>query len=411
MAVKARRRRALFLAVLILLAAGGGGAAFFSWRGNAARAASIAPEDLSVKLGESSIGDIQIAVEEIGTIEPVLKVEVKSTLSGKVTEVLAREGDRVKQGQVLARVEPDVNQAQTLSEVKNALARADLDLSDALKTYGNQQRLFAEGYTSEQALRDAKISFERAQQNEQNAHEKFHIVEESGIPLQTDLASTQRVNVVSPMNGVVISRTVEVGDTILSGVSSLNAGTVMFTVADVGSMLIKASVNEVDIGKVREGMPVQITVDAFPYRRYSGRVSHISPGAKLKDKIKVFEVEIALAQQQPEFRSGMTANISIRGERKEKVLCVPSEAIFKRDDKDVVFALKDRFDPPKHQAAKPRKNRDGKVDVSDEWARFFEMRPVRVGLVSLERAELLDGMKQGQRIALDDPTRLPAVEN
>jgi len=408
---RSRRRRIVAVAVLILvLAAAGVSWAVYSRRANGSSAQQVAPEDLAVKLGAASIADVQVSVEEIGTIEPVIKVDVKSTLSGKVTEVLIREGDRAAQGQVLARVEPDVNQAQILSEVKSELARAVLEVENARKNLEDQENLFREGYTSEQTLRDMRVAHERAQESHKNALEKFQIVEDSGIPLQAALTPTQRVNVVSPMNGVVTTRNAEVGDTIVSGVSSFNAGTVMFTVADLGSMLIKASVNEVDIGKVRDGMPVKITVDAFPYQHYDGRVSHISPSAKPRDKIKVFDVEVTLSRQHDEFRTGMTANVSIRGDRKEKVLTVPSEAIFKREDREVVFALKDRFDPPKVPGAKPRRDRDGKVDVSAEWERFFESRPVRIGLVSLERSEVLEGLKDGQRIALDDPTRVPVRE-
>src|SRR6185436_20571672 len=106
-------------------------------------------------------------------------------------------------------------------------------------------------------------------------------------------------------------------------------------------------INEVDIGRVRLAMPVGITVDAFPYRRFDGSVTHISPAARLKEKIKVFDIEVTLKEQIPDFRAGMTANIEVKGDKVAKALAVPVEGIFKKNDHDVVYVLKSAFDSPK----------------------------------------------------------------
>jgi len=175
-------------------------------------------------------------------------------------------------------------------------------------------------------------------------------------------------------------------------------------------MLIKAAINEVDIGRVRHGLPVTITVDAFPYKRFDGEVTHISPAARLKDKVKVFDIEVTLKEQVPDFRAGMTANIEVRGDRVEKALAVPVESIFKKNDKEIVYVLKKTFDEPKSGEKQPRKTKSGKLDVSDSWQRFFEEREVKVGLVSLERAEILAGLEAGIELGLEDPTRPRQVE-
>jgi len=208
----------------------------------------------------------------------------------------------------------------------------------------------------------------------------------------------------------VIKKNVEVGQTVTSGLSSFNEGTVIYTVADLGSMLIKASVNEVDIGRVRQSMPVVITVDAFPFRRFDGSVTHISPAARLKEKIKVFDIEVTLGSQVPEFRAGMTANIEVRGDRADKALSVPVESLFKKDDREIVYVVKKPFDAPKEGERKPRKMNSGKFDVSDTWQRYFEERPVQVGLSSLERAQVLSGIEDGVEVALEDPTRPRQIE-
>lgn len=404
-----RRRRWLWaaLVVIVVLALGVG----FYANGSTARSKSgIGTDDLDLRVGKATVSDIQVAVNEVGTIEPVVKVDAKSALSGKVTELLVREGDRVAKGQIIARVEPDVNQAQTLSAVRSELNMAEIRAADAKRIYETNTRLHQEGYLSDEALKDFKVKFDTAMEDLESASTKSRIVVESGVPLDGEISTMQRVNLLSPMDGYVIKKNVEVGQTVTSGVSSFNEGTVIYTVADLKSMLIKASINEVDIGRVRLRMPVVITVDAFPYRHFDGTVTHISPAARVKDKVKVFDIEITLKDQVADFRAGMTANIEVRGEKVADALAVPVEAIFKKNDRELVYVLKSSFDEPKEGEKKPRKTKSGKFDVSDTWQRFFEEREVKVGLVSLEKAQILEGLKSGVEIALEDPTRPRQIE-
>jgi HlyD family secretion protein len=399
-----RRRRWPWLVLTVIVLAAAGTVASIAAKGHG-KGDTIAPDDLDIRTKKSEIADVQVTVNEVGTIEPSVKVDVKSTLSGKITELLVREGDRVTRGQVLARVEPDVNQAQTLSAVSSELRMAQIHAEDARKDLETNTRLHREGYVSDQGLKDFRVKFDTSIETLEAAKVRNRIVEESGIPVGGQVSTTQRANVVAPMDGIVIKRDVEVGQTVTSGVSSFNEGTVMFTVADLGSMLIKASINEVDIGRVRQEMPVTISVDAFPYKTFQGRVTHISPAARLKDKIKVFDVEVALARQVPDFRAGMTANIDVRGDKVEQALSVPVEAVFKKNDHEVVYLLKKTFDEIKDGEKKPRKLKSGKLDVSDSWQRFFDERQVQVGLSSLERAQVLSGIEAGVEVALEDPTR------
>lgn len=405
---RGRRRWVWITLILVVLALGGG--AFVFNQANSRNKQTLTGDDLDLRIGKSETADIQVTVNEVGTIEPVVKVDVKSNLSGKVTDLLVKEGDRVKRGQVLAKVEPDVNQAQTLSEVRSGLTLAEIRARDAQKDMETNQRLHEEGLLADTQLKDFRVKFDTANENLEAARTKSRIVVESGIPLEGQISTSQRVNVVSPMDGTVVKRNVEVGQTVTSGVSSFNEGTPLYTVADVGSMLIKASINEVDIGRVRLGMPVVITVDAFPYRRFDGSVTHISPAARLKEKVKVFDIEVTLKEQVADFRAGMTANIEVRGEKVDKALGVPVEAIFKKRDREVVYVLKKPFDTPKPGDKEAKKTRSGKLDVSDVWQRFFEEKEVKVGLVSLEKAQLLAGLTEGVEIALEDPTKPRQVD-
>jgi HlyD family secretion protein len=202
------------------------------------------------------------------------------------------------------------------------------------------------------------------------------------------------------MDGVVLTKNVEIGESITSGVSSFNAGTVVFTVADVSKMIVKAGVNEVDIGKIKVGMPVKVTLDAYPKVKFQGRIDRIAPAVRIDDKVRVFDVEIRLDAQGRELRSGMTANIEVAGEQKAKVLTVPVESVFQRDDSEIVF-VKKKWDPK----AKPM-TKEAKAD-KDAWKKSFERRTVVTGLADNSRVEILSGLKAGEEVALEDPT-LPA---
>jgi multidrug efflux pump subunit AcrA (membrane-fusion protein) len=277
--------------------------------------------------------------------------------------------------------------------------------------FDTHARLHEEGLISDLQLRDFQVQLDTAQEELEAAQTKTRIVEESGIPLGSEISTTQRVNVVSPMDGVIIKKNVEIGQTVMSGVSSFNEGTIIYTVADLGAMLIKAAINEVDIGRIRLDMPVVVSVDAFPYRRFEGKITHISPAARLQEKIKVFDVEVGLAEQVADFRAGMTANIDVKGERVESTLAVPVEGIFKKDDRNVVYVLRSPFAEPKEGDRSPRKTRSGKYDVSEVWQQFFEEREVKVGLAGLEKAQVLEGMTEGIQVALEDPTRPREIED
>jgi len=366
-----------------------------------------------LKTAKAETGSVQVRVTEVGSVEPQIKVDVKSVLSGKVVDLLVREGDRVQRGQVLARVEPDVNQARDLSQVKNAVHEAEITLGEARANHERDQGLLAQGLLSEKDNLESETRYKSAQAAHESAVEKFRIVQDSGVPITAGADTRQRLNVTAPMDGVVIRRNVELGDTVTSGVSSFNAGTVLMTVADIGTMIIKAGINEVDIGKVRLEQPVKVSLDAYPKVRFAGVIKRIAPAARLEEKVKVFEVEIAIDRQGAELRTGMTANVDVLGERKDKVLTVPVEALFRKDDAELVYVKK----PPSPQAAESpgllsrvfaggkKDDPAAKLEDKDKWKDKFEVRTVETGLSSFDKVEVVSGLKPGDEVAVEDPTK------
>src|SRR5437763_453390 len=370
------RRRRKFATVSIIVVALAVAGVFVAMK---AKASNKQEPKLSVKVGKTEVGDIQVKVTEVGNVQPEVKVDGKSAVSGKVIAIRARDGDVVRSGDVLARVEPDLNQAQSLADTKNQLSSAQIRFEQAKKNYDQDHSLFEMGLLANKANRDSETEYRAAKQEYEKAQEKYAIVEKSGIPINQRPDQFQGSNIVAPMDGLVLTKNVEIGESITSGVSSFNAGTVLFTVADVTKMIIKAGVNEVDIGKIRVGMPVNVSLDAYPKTKFPGRIDRIAPAVRIDDKVRVFDVEIRLDAQGRELRSGMTANIEVLGEKKDKVLTVPVESVFQRDEGEIVF-VKKPFDPKAAAAPKPAKTTSNGEKDKDAWNQFFEKRAVITGL-------------------------------
>jgi RND family efflux transporter MFP subunit len=362
-------------------------------------------KEMPFRVGKVQAEDLQVSVREVGVVDPVTKVDVKSVVSGRVLSLRVREGAVVKVGDVLAEIEPDVNQAQSLSEVQGGLAQAELKLHDAEREFASQKALFDQGLLGSDGFKEAKNMLDQAVETVRAARMRYQIVEDRGIPISGNAAS-QKARVTAPMSGVVIKRGVELGETVTSGVSSFNEGTILFTVADLKSLIIRVNLNEVDIAKVSVGQPVRVTLDAYPQKVFTGKVSFVAPSAELVEKIKVFKVEVSLDQLEESFRTGMSANVEILGEKREKAVSIPLEALQKRQEETVAYRLKENLKP--EQIEKARKALDGRnkfIWLSENWKEYFEPVPVKAGIATLERVEVLAGLKPGQQVALEDVSR------
>jgi len=362
-------------------------------------------ENTPFRLGKVQAENLQVSVREVGVVDPVTKVEVKSAVSGRVISLKVREGALVRQGDVLAEIEPDVNQAQSLSDVQAGVKDAELKLQDAQRDFTMQKALFEQGLLGSDAYRSSEIKRNQAQENLRAAQMRYQIVEDRGIPISGN-ASSQNARVTSPMTGVVIKKGVELGETVTSGVSSFNAGTVIFTVADLKSLIIRVNLNEVDIAKVHVGQPVRVTLDAYPQKIFNGKVTFVAPAAELVEKIKVFRIEVTLDELEDAFKTGMSANVEILGEKRDKAVSIPLEALQKRDGQTVAYRLKTNLDPKSLATAKEGlTGRNKFIWLSDHWKDYFDAVPVSAGIATLERVEILGGLKPGEQVSLEDPTK------
>lgn len=394
------RNKKKVIAIAVLVLVGGG---FVVAR--ATTKSKPEPQESPFRLGKVQAEDLQVSVREVGIVDPEIKVDVKSAVSGRVLGLRVREGDVVKVGQVLAEVEPDVNQAQSLSDVKAAVSQASIELRDAERQLAAQKALFDAGLIGSQTLSNFQTARDLAADSLANTRSRYQIVEDHGIPI-SGASHSQKARVTSPMSGVVITKGVELGETVTSGVSSFNDGTVMFTIADLKSLIIRVNLNEVDIAKVRVDQPVRVTLDAYPQKIFTGKVRFVAPAAKVVEKIKVFEVEVALDELDESFRTGMSANVEILGERRASALSIPLEGLQRREGQTVVYRLKPNLDPK--QIDKAREELEGRskfVWLSENWKDYFEPVQVKGGIATLERVEVVAGLRAGDQVALEDVTR------
>lgn len=316
---------------------------------------------------------ITATLEEIGEIKPEKVIEVKSKVSGKISKMYVEEGDRIKEGDIIAEIEPDMNQARTISSIKSNLKLASINLQSAQDNYNAQKKLYENGFISEDDLKKFSDNLEKAKIDHQSALEQYELVKETGI-------TEEELKIIAPASGTIIEKKIEQGEMVVSGGSSFSGGTIILSIADISKMIIETGINELDIGKVELNQPVEINVSAFPDVKYKGKITHISPMAKNENNIRIFDIKIAILNQDERLKPGMTANISISGKCRKGILTVPMQAIFEDDNgNDIVYRVKND-------------------SITDKQI-------VKTGINDFEKVEILEGLSLNDTISLQPPEK------
>ena len=280
-------------------------------------------------------GDIRVAISATGTLSAISTVDVGSQISGQVTAVQVDFNDHVSKGEVLARIDPSTYQAQ-IAQGSAAVGSARANLASAQATLRNaeadytrkselaQQQLVAR---SDADLARAARDQARAQVNAAQAQ-----ITQQQASTQTSQLNLQRTVIRSPVDGVVVTRTVEPGQTVAA---SLQAPVLFQIAEDLSKMQIILAVDEADIGQVKAGQVVSFSVDAFPDRQYRGSVQQVRLSATNTNNVITYPVVVAVDNSDRSLLPGMTANAEIEVSRRSEVLRVPNSALrFKPADED-----------------------------------------------------------------------------
>lgn len=319
---------------VVLAAALAGGAGYYYWH---QRSAST----LDIQTVAATRADVRRVVSTSGTVRALVTVEIGSQLSGNVSEVGADFSTDVKQGQVLARIEPSTFQTRVRQEEAGvAIAEANVDLQEAsvqraeanlnkaALDLNRAEQLVIKGATSEAALDTARAAQLSAAAD--LAIAKAQVVnakatlEQRQASLDSARIDLERTFIRSPIDGVVIERTVETGQTVAATMSAPK----LFTIAqDLAKVQIEAQVDEADIGQVTSDNPVGFSVDAYPDIKFTGRVEQIRLAPVSLANVVTYTVVIAADNPLGRLLPGMTANVEIVTGEHQKVVTVPNEAL------------------------------------------------------------------------------------
>jgi HlyD family secretion protein len=358
------------------------------------------------KLAKVERGDLAKSVVATGKIEPITNVEVKSKASGIVQKLLADYGDSVKKGQILAELDKEqilaqVNQQKASLQAAEAAARAaDADLQHAKvdaegpdipmlkRAYERAQKMAKDGVVSESTLDDAQKNYEMAVNKQElgranvvSATSKLKQAEAQVAQASAQLDEKQKEflnsTIVSPIDGVVLSRDVEVGSAVSSILVLGSSATLVMTLGDIREVYVKGKVDESDIGKVYLGQPARIKVESYKDKTFSGKVTKISPMGVEKDNVTTFEVRVSIDNSSGELKSQMTANAEVLLEEHKGILMVPEGALIYDKDRKASVQVPDPNAKDGHK----------KLDVT-------------VGISNGSKTELLSGLKEGQQVIL-----------
>ena len=397
-AKKKRRRRIIWGAIAVVLVLVVAGALIAATSGGTKIDAS--------KIAKVEKGDLAKSVVATGKIEPITKVEIKSKASGIVKKLYVEYGDKVKKGQVLAELDKEEIQArveQARAQLEGSSAslngtRADLerakvdaegpDVPLLKRAYERAQGMAKDGVVSASALDDAEKNYEMSL-NKQNVSKAQLQVLQAKIGQAQGQLSQDRANlkqleeqlgyttIESPIDGIVLSRDVEIGDAVSSILVLGSTATLVMTLGDTSEVYVKGKVDESDIGKVYLGQPARIKVESFKDKTFTGKVTKISPMGVEKDNVTTFEVRVSINNPEGVLKAMMTANAEIILEEHKNVLQIPEGSIIYDKDKKASVEIPDP------------KAKEGKKKMA-----------VNIGISNGAKTELLSGLKEGDQVVL-----------
>ena len=322
---KPKRKKIIWmtLAVVVVL----GGSSFFYLYSNNSTETTQTEDYVTAEIG--TIVEKALAV---GTIEPENEIQVKSKISGVVSRIYAEAGDYVKKGDPLIEVDPDPTPLE-LAEAKRSLERTVIERDQLGKELERMASLIERNLVSQKDYDDIKQRYDDADVRVQISQERLQLLETGRITIDDTLIESV---IRAPIDGYILEELVDVGEPVVP-LTSYQAGTPLMSIAEMENLLFKGTVDEIDIGKVEIGMPVEIKVGALPNDTVLGKVTRISLKAIEDDNATVFPIEIAITDSKgATLRAGFSANADIIIEKMENILTLPERVIEMRDGKAFV---------------------------------------------------------------------------
>ena len=315
--------------------------------------------------------NLQNSVTATGTIEPVTSVTVGTQVSGIVSKLYVDYNSKVTKGQVIAELDR-TNLTSELNTAKANLSSAQSSLNYEKANHQRYETLYKKGLVSADEYENARLSYEKAVQQVKTAQESVKKAE----------TNLNYATITSPIDGVVLSKAVEEGQTVAASFSTPE----LFTIAqDLTNMRVIANVDEADIGDVKEGERVSFTVDAFPNDVFEGQVTQVRQEATTTNNVVTYEVVISAPNEQLKLKSGLTANVTIYTAEKQGVLSVSTKAL--------------RFTPTPETVGKMKiADCKGKNKLWTKQGNTLQAHSVQLGMSDGIHTEILSGLAEGTEI-------------
>ena len=284
-----------------------------------------------------SRGSIERSTVLTGKIEPRDEIEIKPQISGIISEILVEAGDNVNEGDVIAKIKviPDDSQ---LSSALNRVTNAKIELEDANVKYDRDKALYEKKVISHEEFETSEKNYKKAKEELESAEDSYNIVRQ-GVSKYN--ASESNTLVRATITGLVLDVPVKVGSSVIQA-NTMNDGTTIATVADMNKLIFKGNVDETEVGSLRLGMPMDISIGAMPDLKPLATIEYISPKGDDSSGANSLEIKAALIIDNPEgLRAGYSANATVVLERASNVITLPESTVTFEGDSTFVFIRTD----------------------------------------------------------------------
>jgi len=312
-------KKSVTIFVLVFIVITFSGAMYYLYQKNA-------EDPVVYKTEKASIQTIVKKTVATGSIIPLEEVLIKPNISGVIEEIYVEGGDILKANDLIAKIKVIPN-SSALNNSKNAIETAKITLDNERRNYNRQKDLFAKGVISRQELEKAEVSFVQAEQSYKAAYQNYDIIKTGST---SGLGNSANTLIRSTVSGMVLEMPVEVGNQVIES-NNFNDGTTIAVLADVNKMIFEGKVDESEIDKIKEGLPLEITVGAIENTKFNAILDYIAPKGKLENGAVQFEIKGTLNKQDTIFiRAGLSANASIILAKVDSVIAI-KEALVQFD--------------------------------------------------------------------------------
>jgi len=345
-----------------------------------------AKNSMSLEIVYPSIGDIVQSITATGRLQPIDQVDIGTEVSGTVSKIYADFNQQVLKGQVLLEIDP-LKAKVKVEQTKASYRAAANEMKYQKQNYRRTQELFQKGSVAATEMETAEYRYKNAQSNLTNAKSNL---EQAELDLENCIIK-------SPINGIVLNRSVEAGQTVAA---SLSAPTLFTLARDLTQMEVKTDVDEADVGQVRAGQKVEFSVDAYPGEKFDGEVQEVRLSPVISSNVVTYTVIIKANNPNQKLLPGMTANCNIIVKQALQVLTIPIRAMQFKPDENTPGYVPTKEDAEKRQQGfKVRAENKGRVWVLESKGNLKATR-IDLGVSDGTKSQVLKGLEANTPIAV-----------